>query len=85
MPSSQNKKNTPESSFEKDIAKLEKIITKLEEGELSLGESLKEFEQGMNLLKNCQQVLSQAEQKVNILIKKHHDFQIEDFEEHRKK
>lgn len=82
MPSSQDKhdKNKPV-DFEKTLAKLEQIIARLEEGDLPLEESVKQFEQGMALLKDCQRTLNQAEQKVKVLIEKNRSFQTEDFEE----
>ena len=53
-------------NFEKTFAELEDLVNKIEEGDLSLEESLKCFERGMLLTKNCQQALSEAEQKVKI-------------------
>ena len=41
----------------------------MEEGELTLEESLKAFEQGIKLTRECQQALDQAEQKVQLLVK----------------
>jgi len=54
-------------NFEKSIAELEGIVNNLEKGELSLDESLKQFEKGITLARKCQDVLSQAEQKIEIL------------------
>ncbi len=53
--------------FEKSIAELEIIVTQLERGELSLDESLKQFEAGITLARQCQEILNEAEQKVEIL------------------
>ena len=53
--------------FEKSIAELELIVTQLEKGELTLEASLKQFEQGIALARQCQEVLSQAEQTIEIL------------------
>ena len=79
------KKTTTPINFEKDLKKLEQIIADMEKGDSSLEETVTQFEQGMNLLKICQQALHDAEQKVNILIKKDRDFALEDFEESRNK
>jgi exodeoxyribonuclease VII small subunit len=56
--------------FEKSLAELEQIVERMEQGELSLDESLKQFERGIVLTRNCQSALQQAEQKVEILLRK---------------
>ena len=56
--------------FERSLAELEAIVDKLEQGELSLDESLKHFERGVQLTRVCQTALKQAEQKVQILLRK---------------
>ena len=53
--------------FEKSIAALEAIVMQLEKGELSLGDSLQQFEKGITLARQCQDTLNQAEQKIEIL------------------
>lgn len=53
--------------FEKSIAELESIVVQLEKGELSLDDSLKQFEKGISLARSCQQTLSHAEQKIEFL------------------
>ena len=55
-------------NFEVSLQKLEKIIEKLEDGDISLEESVKSFEQGIGLVKECQKQLSQAELKVKKLL-----------------
>jgi len=57
-------------SFEDALAKLEDITRKLEEGELSLEDSLKHFDEGVKLAEYCNNKLSSAQQKVEILLKK---------------
>ena len=57
-------------NFEKTFLELEELVNQMEKGDLSLEESLKCFERGMNLTKDCQQALQQAEQKVKILLEK---------------
>ena len=50
--------------FEQSITELEEIVRQLEKGELTLDDSLKQFEKGIGLARRCQNVLSQAEQKI---------------------
>lgn len=56
--------------FEKSLAELEQIVERMEQGELSLDESLKQFERGIALTRSCQAALQQAEHKVEILLRK---------------
>jgi exodeoxyribonuclease VII small subunit len=56
--------------FEKALADLESIVEKLEQGDLPLDESLKAFERGVELTRHAQVALKQAEQKVEILLRK---------------
>ncbi|WP_299202158.1 exodeoxyribonuclease VII small subunit [uncultured Amphritea sp.] len=60
------KKKTPD--FETSLAQLESMVTQLEQGELSLEQSLQTFEQGVRLTRDCQSILADAEQKVQMLI-----------------
>ena len=55
-------------SFEKNLEALEVLVDKLEQGEISLDESLKEFERGVKLARQCQQSLSQAEQRIQQML-----------------
>jgi exodeoxyribonuclease VII small subunit len=55
-------------SFEKKIGRLEEIVQKMEGGELSLDDSLKLFEEGVKLSRECNTELSEAEQKVKLLV-----------------
>jgi exodeoxyribonuclease VII small subunit len=54
-------------NFEDSIGELETLVTSLENGELSLEESLNTFEKGIRLTKTCQQQLTKAEQKIALL------------------
>lgn len=54
-------------NFEKSVAELEEIVRQLEKGELTLDDSLKQFEKGITLARKCQDVLTQAEQKIEFL------------------
>jgi len=53
--------------FEEQLKELEQIVTRLEQGDVSLEESLKLFEEGVRLARACQTALQEAEQKVQIL------------------
>ena len=55
--------------FEQQLASLEGLVESLESGELSLEESLKSFEQGIKVARDCQAALKAAEQKVEVLIR----------------
>ena len=59
---SENKPN-----FETAMVELEELVTKIEAGNLSLEDSLKEFEKGIKLSRTCQAALKDAEQRVKIL------------------
>ncbi len=63
-------------NFEKAIKDLEKIVEDLESGDLSLEESLKSFEKGINLTRKCQEHLSKAELRVQKLIEEKGDTKI---------
>ena len=54
-------------SFEDALSELESLVDTLEKGELSLEESLKSFERGVELTRTCQEALKDAEQKVRTL------------------
>jgi len=56
-------------NFENAIERLEQVINKLESGELGLDESIKVFEEGVELSKKCHKKLKEAEAKVKQLIK----------------
>ncbi|MFZ5958067.1 exodeoxyribonuclease VII small subunit [Pseudomonas sp. QL9] len=56
--------------FEQSLAELQTLVERLESGELSLEDSLGAFEQGIRLTRDCQSALSQAEQKVQILLER---------------
>lgn len=54
--------------FEQAMARLEAIVGELEKGDLPLDESLKIFEEGIRLSKNCLKVLEEAEHKIEVLV-----------------
>lgn len=53
--------------FEQSVTELEEIVRQLEKGELTLEDSLKQFEKGIGLARRCQDALNQAEQKIETL------------------
>ncbi|MBB1269857.1 exodeoxyribonuclease VII small subunit [Shewanella sp. SR44-3] len=55
-------------SFEASLGELEQIVTQLEQGDVSLDDALKQFERGINLVRQSQAKLEQAQQKVSILL-----------------
>lgn len=75
------KKNTasPE-NFEQSITELEKIVSRMDAGDLSLEDALTLFERGVTLSRECQQILQKAQQKVSILVEKNGQLTTEPFE-----
>ncbi len=67
----------PQKTFEQAIKKLEAIVDELEQGDLPLEETIKKFEEGMELSKFCTEKLNQAEQKLKKLVKTEDGFQLE--------
>lgn len=55
-------------TFESSLKELEKIVRGLEEGDLSLEDSLKLFENGVKLSRECQERLNQAERRIEVLL-----------------
>lgn len=70
---------TKKPDFEYSLARLEEIVGKLESANLSLDEAMKLFEEGVQLSRDCQKYLEQAEGKVEILLKKAGEAQVEEF------
>ena len=58
-----------EVSFEENMKKLEEIAVELEKGDLDLDTSVKKFEEGMKISKECSEMLEKAEKKITMLIK----------------
>ena len=65
-------------NFEKALAELTDIVENMERGDLALEDSLKSFERGVKLTRQCQKALKEAEQRVKILTEKNQlvDFKI---------
>lgn len=69
-----------ENNFETKMEELENVVTKLEKGDMSLDESLINFEKGMKLSKECNKMLEDAEKKITILLENDGEIKEEDFE-----
>ncbi len=68
-------------NFEDSIESLEGIVKKLEGGNLSLNQSLEEFQKGVKAYKYCNDILNQVEGKVKLIVEKENsDIEIFDFE-----
>jgi len=70
----------PSLDFESALKELETLVERMEKGEVSLEESLRDFERGIELTRTCQKALQEAEQKVHILMEKNGKVAIEPFE-----
>jgi len=55
-------------NFEDSLAELEALVKQMEQGDLTLEDSLAAFERGISLTRGCQTALAQAEQKVSVLM-----------------
>ncbi len=67
--------------FEAALQELEKLVEQIEKGELTLEESLRDFERGIELTRKCQQALQEAEQRVLLLSGKDDDAELVPFED----
>ncbi|HSC75106.1 MAG TPA: exodeoxyribonuclease VII small subunit [Pseudomonadales bacterium] len=74
------KKADGELDLESALEKLELLVESLEQGDLSLEDSLKAFEAGIKLTRQCQETLAVAEQKVQLLIEKNGVLKSEPFD-----
>jgi len=66
-------------SFEESLSELENIVQNLEQGDVNLEDAMALFERGLNLSQTGQTKLKDAEQKIQILMNKHGQQQLEDF------
>ncbi len=73
--------DNPIREFEKSLTELEALVERMEGGELTLEESLAQFERGIRLSRECQKALREAELKVETLLGKDDNGQVQDFEE----
>ena len=67
--------------FEKALAELESLVERLERGDVPLDEALRAFERGVALTRHCQACLQAAQQKVEILLKRGGQPEVQPFEE----
>ncbi len=74
-----SKKKADLSQFEPAMAELESIVQQLEQGDLSLDASLAQFERGIALVKQSQQQLQSAEQKVQLLLQQQQQENLQTF------
>jgi exodeoxyribonuclease VII small subunit len=65
--------------FEKSLGELETLVNELEKGDMSLEDSLKAFEAGVKLTRDCQSRLTEAEQRVHTLIESQGEMSLQTF------
>ena len=75
-----SKKTAAAPDFEKTLAELEKLVVNLEKGDLSLDDSLSGFKQGIELTRQCQTVLDDAQQSVEQLMNNDDEDSLQPFE-----
>ena len=75
------KKKQASFDFEKALEELEELVSSMEDGKLSLEDSLQAFEKGIKLTRVCQTALKKAEQKVQVLINENGDTEELEFED----
>ena len=74
-------KNAEALDFESAMVELESLVERMENGEQSLEDSLKDFERGISLTRSCQKSLQETEQKIQQLIEKNGQDELVDFDE----
>jgi exodeoxyribonuclease VII small subunit len=67
--------------FEQSLNALEELVNKMEQGDLSLEESLRAFSTGIQLTRECQTRLAEAEQQVTLLLEQNGEVVLTDFDE----
>lgn len=77
------KKTTPDTplDFEAALRELEALVERMEQGESSLEDSLRDFQRGIELTRSCQQSLKAAEQKVRVLLEQDGKAELAPFED----
>lgn len=66
--------------FERALGELEELVERMEQGEMTLEESLRSFERGMSLTRQCQKALDEAQQKVDKLLEQDGETRVTPFE-----
>ncbi len=79
--SKKSTKKTESLDFEASMLELESLVERMEHGEQSLEDSLKDFERGIALTRSCQKSLQETEQKIQQLIEKNGQDELVPFEE----
>lgn len=79
--SKKSTKKTEPLDFEGSMLELESLVERMEHGEQSLEDSLKDFERGITLTRSCQKSLQETEQKIQQLIEKNGHDELVDFDE----
>lgn len=79
--SKKSTKKTEGLDFEGSMTELEELVERMEEGDQSLEDSLKDFERGIALTRSCQKSLQETEQKIQQLIEKNGQDVLVDFDE----
>lgn len=69
------------SLFEEDLKKLQRIVEDLSSGKITLGESLKKYEEGVKIAQACSLTLAEAQRKVELLMKKDGKVVLEKFDD----
>ena len=72
-------KTTKAIDFEQQLENLEALVASLESGDLSLEDSMKSFEQGIKVARECQKALKDAEQKVEVLTRQGNELVSDDY------
>lgn len=73
------RKKSTSPDFEQSLNELEALVEQMEQGDISLEQSLELFERGVKLTRTCQESLKKAELRVQQLVEKNGDNQLEDF------
>lgn len=76
-----NSRMKDKTTFEDDLKKLQKIVEDLSSGKITLGESLKKYEEGVRISQSCSQALAEAQRKVELLMKKDGKVFLEKFDD----
>ena len=63
------KQSEKKQTFEQALSELEKIVEKVEQGEIGLEESIEKYAQGMKLITHCREILDQAEKRIETINK----------------
>ncbi|HED14493.1 MAG TPA: exodeoxyribonuclease VII small subunit [Gammaproteobacteria bacterium] len=65
--------------FEATLQELKTLVTRMEQGQQPLETAVDDFEKGMALVKNCEQALQQAAQRIEKVMEEHGELQVESF------